>query len=413
MNTFPFSQVSFEKAKALLANHGVREIIFSQGTYQVEIIDPASQEVFWPFLQLDEEGKVKDAFCNCSDAEKHGSCPHLAAAYLEIFKQSAVPLHKRFRVSLWNVLMQIAGSRHGYEVTVLELTKEGVYTALSVNKKSLFSIKALTKNGSEKLDQILFHRQEETEETSLKFSNVSAEELILWKQGKPTHHLQYELSFWSDLAKWMFLLEENSANFAIKALPSSNALPKELEVIFEDFSFKMYIAEVNWVHILPALQRLKSPIPIYEFQDLVIDRITFDPKSRCFTLHSRELVDLKAHIEQAKHDQKLVDLESWLFHPQVGFFIKEVDPFLRQHVIKGDQVQTMLTKYPRILEKYLEGVCIEMGFTPVFYDLFFDEKHHLHIAAYLFEKGDLQKTSSAQFDGWVYLENKGFFLLKH
>ena len=412
MNTFPFSQASFEKAKALLAGKGVREIIFSEGTYQVEILDPQTQQTFWPFLQIEEEGRVKDAFCNCQEAEKHGSCAHLAAAYLEIFKQSAIPLHKKFRTSLWNILMQIAATRHGYATQVLERSKEGALCAY-VSKKKLFSIEARTPLGKKKLEDFVERRQEETEETSLKFSNLSTEELALWKQGKPTHRLQYELSFWSDLAKWMFLLEENQQPFSIKFHPKEGALPKELEVVFQDISCKMYIAKENWQQLLEALKRLQSPIPIYELQDLVVDSITFDAQRKCFYVKSHELSDLKLKIAKAMDDDHLEDLGLWLFHPEVGFFIKQVDPFLRHQKFEGEMVAQLLTKYSRILEQYLQGVTIEMGFTPVFYDLFFDEMQNLHIAAYLFEKGDLQKSSSAQFGGWVFVKDRGFFLLKN
>jgi SNF2 family DNA or RNA helicase len=170
---------------------------------------------------------------------------------------------------------------------------------------------------------------------------------------------------------------------------------------------------VNWGEILPALQRLKSPIPIYQLQDLALERVTFNLEKKQFYITSHESKELKIKIDQAKVDSRLSDLGLWLFHPDVGFFVKEVDPFLRQHVYQGEQAAKLLTKYSRILEKYLEGISIEMGFTPVFYDLFFDNSSNLHIAAYLFEKGDLQKSSSAQFDGWVFLQGKGFFLLKN
>ena len=50
----------------------VGEILFSEGTYEVEVKD--KKESFWPFLQIDDDGKILDAFCSCGGEER---CYHL------------------------------------------------------------------------------------------------------------------------------------------------------------------------------------------------------------------------------------------------------------------------------------------------------------------------------------------------
>ncbi len=46
------------------------------------------------------------------------------------------------------------------------------------------------------------------------------------------------------------------------------------------------------------------------------------------------------------------------------------------------------------------------------YKLFFDKEGDFHIETYLFEEGDLEKSLSAFFAPWVYLEGKGFYQLE-
>ena len=412
MVKMPFSESYLEKGRSLISNGNVKHVIFSEGTYQVEVLDPDTKESFWPFLQLDDTGEVTDYFCVCKEGEKKGSCPHLAAALLKIYQDHLTPLHMRFRGSLWNLLMQIAAKRHGYETKCLKkLKEEEGYYAQSLTKKKLFTIKVLNKKAQKQLDEIISHRVLETEETSLKFSNLSAEEISLWKEGKPSHQLQYELSFWSDLAKWVMTLQENGEPYQITVRPSQGALPKEIEISFKDIWLSFYIAEVNWEEIIPSLALVDFPIPIYEYQDLVFDEILYEEQEKAFYIHSHHLEGLEEKFSREEEDAKRISLGDWMFHPELGFYLKEVDPLLRKEKIPTEQVGKMLMKYPRLLEKYLVNTELYLGICVVSYQLFLDEQNRFHICAYLFEKGDLQKNCSAQFGSWVFLQNQGFYQL--
>jgi SNF2 family DNA or RNA helicase len=413
MVKMPFSESSLKKGHALVEKGYVKHIIFSEGTYQVEVVDAPSKSSVWPFLQLDDTGEVTDYFCTCKEGEKTGSCPHLAAALLQIYQGHLKPLHLRFRGSLWNLLMQMAAKRHGYDTTCLKkLRGEAGYYAQSLTKKRLFTIKALSKKAAKQLEEIIHHRVLETEETSLKFSNLSSEELSLWKEGKPSHHLQYELSFWSDLAKWMIALQESGQKYHIKLVPAQGTLPKEILILFKDLEVSFYIAEVNWEELIPALTLIDFPVPIYEYQDLVFDHIIYDEKEKIFHMHCHHLEELKAQVfKEKEEDDKQVPLGEWIYHPDIGFYPREIDPMLRCEVIPTELVGKMLTKYSSLLEKYLSNTRLYPGICYVSYHLFFDKQDRFHICAYLFEKGDLQKPESTQFGSWVFLADKGFYQL--
>lgn len=412
MNKFPFNQLIIEKGRELIQSGSVHQINFSEGTYQVEVTSEDKKEIFWPFLQIDDSGNLKDSFCTCQENEKNGVCRHLSAAFLEIYKNNSLPLHRRFKNSLWNHLCEIASKRHGYDPSCLIAEKEERLAAFSQSSKKIFWLKPETKKGALYLKEILFERVEETEETSLKFSNLSSEELRLWREGNPTHHLQYELSFWSDLAKKMMLLQEENQEYQIIFHPMQGALPKEIEIRFSDFTVCFYIAEVNWKELIFCFEGVKSSLSIYEYQDLVFDEIEYDRENKQFHLTTHQLSeDIKVFFNL--HDAKAVDLGEWVFHPNIGFYAKKVDPVLREKTIKSELVAKVLHKHAKLFEKYLTKTLINTNFLPVFYDLFFDEDQSLHIVAFLFEKGDLQKSSSALFGGWVFLEDKGFFQLGH
>jgi len=408
MVNFQFSEKNLAQGKILAGN--IKNVIFSEGTYQVEVVEPGQKEPFWPFLQLDDEGTVTDCFCTCQEAEDQGVCVHLAAALLHIYKNETKPLHVRFRYSLWNLLMQIAATRHGYDTSCLkELTEEEGFYALSLHKKRLFVIKPFHKKGALRLREIVENRVLETEETSLKFSNLSAEDITLWREGRPTHALQYELSFWSDLAKWFMQLQEDGDEYTIKTRPSKGALPKEIEVAFKEVTFSMYIAEVNWEELIPALTQVKFSWPIYEYQDMVFDKIVYDFSEKVLRIYAHKLPASEGIIFEK--DDKEVVLGEWLFHPATGFYPKEIDPLLKEQIIPTHSVAKMLAKYPRLLEKYLTNATLHSGIHPVSYDLYFDEESKFHICAYLFAKGDLQQKGSFQFGAWVFLETLGFYQL--
>ena len=191
-----------KQADELLEAGAVGEPLFSRGTYQFEILEKGKKKAF-PFIQMSDEGVLSDSFCSCKVSETGRGCPHLAEAYLRIFNGYEEPLHVRFRRSLWSRLFQMSSKRHGYSTDCLTRDKEGIYTCESKTKKPLFSIEATSAKTKKRLESIVSSRPVETEETSIKFSNLPAEEISAYRAGNASHSLRFELSFWSDLAKWL------------------------------------------------------------------------------------------------------------------------------------------------------------------------------------------------------------------
>jgi hypothetical protein len=58
-----FSNELLKRGKAFLKEKKIKNIIFSTGTYQVEVED--NGQVQWTFLQLSNKGEFTDLFCEC------------------------------------------------------------------------------------------------------------------------------------------------------------------------------------------------------------------------------------------------------------------------------------------------------------------------------------------------------------
>ena len=112
------------------------------------------------------------------------------------------------------------------------------------------------------IKEIVAQKREETEETSLKFSNLSPEELTLWKEGRPSPELSFELSFWSDLAKWCFNQQEDQKPYEIEFIDGDQKLPHAVQIEFTDAFISFYV--VRWDG--------KTPSPSGEHFSIILNR---------------------------------------------------------------------------------------------------------------------------------------------
>lgn len=408
----PFSNRDLSLAKEILQKKKVKHVLFSEGTYQVEISLGAGKQSIFPFLQLTDSGKLRDSFCTCQDAEKHQVCPHIAAAYLRIMNGKLDPLHVRFRSSFWNQIGLLCSRRLGYVSSILK--KQQGYIGRSTTGKLLFSIKPLVPEVGKTLNRILFDRPVETEETSIKFSNLSQEEVNLWRQGNPSHQLQYELSFWSDLSKWWMELQDNNVPYTISFVEddAETGLPKWVSVIFPKIvEFKIYIAEVNWPSLIPSLATVESPLEVQEFSLDTIREIIYDKEKRSFHVDFERKQKAEEHADEEPHLEG-IPIKPWIYVPKKGFYPIRRDPLLEAGEVPTNKVSLFLQRYQRLLHRHLKDWKVQSSPLPARYNLFFDSEKRLHICCYVFTVGDLQQDHAARFGSWVFLPDKGFYLLE-
>ena len=393
MNSPSFISDYAKQAEALLQRDAVKEPLFSRGTYQIEVVD--RKVSYFPFLQISEEGVLSDFFCSCKVSEKGRGCPHLAAAWLAIFSKTQEPFHVRFKKSLYNRLCQMAAKRHGYEPSCLK--KEGkLYVCESSTKKRLFAIEA--KNAA-RLKKIIAQREVETEETSIKFSNLSPEEIAKWREGKASPGLLYELSFWADLAKWMMWLSEKESP-KVEFSQHPHELPHEIALAFKELSVGFYVPDAHWPWVIPALATVPSKLRVFDNGE-GLEAVHYDPEKQCLILSGKEMA--------LKEDPQGLAVGEWIYVEGQGFYRKQSD-LLGKGRIEAKEIGAFLTQSAKSLQTWLD-VPLQLDEVPPMYRLFFDEEHRLHIELYLFEVGDLSQAQSACFFPWVYLPSKGFYRL--
>ncbi|HSW73127.1 MAG TPA: DEAD/DEAH box helicase [Chlamydiales bacterium] len=398
----PQTLVPFIKeGKQLLEKGKVGEVLFSERTYQVEVV-PAKGESFWPFLQFDANDHVRDAFCTCPVSEKEGGCEHLAAAFLRIYNGFEEPLHVRYKNSLWYQLFFMAAKRHGYEVKVVKQKHKGSYFCESKTKKKLFEITAKGASAIKKLEGIVKEKPVETEESSIKFASLSSEELALYKAGQMSLKLRFELSFWSDLAKWFMSLQDLKKPYQIKFDYSTEEIPQEIEIAFDEVKGIFYLSFASLPLLIPSLKTVHSPLAVHE-EDR-IDSITYDPKKQSFEIH------FSTKKETTVSPFEGISMGEWSYVPHKGFYRKSSDLVLESH-IPSEKISQVLFDFRKTFETKLKGTPLHTDPIKAKYTLHFDDQKNLHIQSYVFKPGDLFEEDAAYFHPWAYLPKKGFYLL--
>ncbi|WP_075883034.1 DEAD/DEAH box helicase [Candidatus Protochlamydia sp. W-9] len=406
-----YLQPYFQDAEKSLNAKLAKEIEFSGATYQILVEDLYTHLEYWVFLQLEAQGNIKDAFCSCNSQDE--GCLHQLVAYLSLFNTNETPLHLRFERSLWNHLCFLYEDRLNDTLMELKQLQPGHYIFQSSSEKIIFSIKALSDSSILFLDELVTPRPKETEETSLKFSNLSNEDLLLWREGRPNPQLRYDLSYWSDLAKWLMRKQDNQEEYQVSFQYSKKKLPNWIQIDFYDLEIGFYLSEANLPFIIPSLATVKSPLSVRNANNQGIDRIEYDKTTGIMRIFEGSLE--KAPKIKKESDTYLggIRLENWIFIPEEGFYTDEPHNLLQTPELEGEQLSVALTEHQRFLSTLLTNEVIHRSVQVPSYQLFFDKKWNLHIVAYLFEIGDLSLNYSRIIGDWAYLDGEGFYPLEN
>ncbi|NGX41964.1 MAG: hypothetical protein K940chlam7_00238 [Chlamydiae bacterium] len=394
-----------EEAEAYLSRGTFGDIEFSGGTYQVQMTDLHSNEEVWAFLQFDGKVRVRDRFCSYEEVEEVSACPHLAAAYLRIFSGTETPLHIRFQHSLWNQLCQLFLDEWGDDPKIIAEVGDGSFVLRTPESQEAFIAKGITPQGKEMLQDLFLERREETEETSLKFSNLSQEEITLWRQGRPSHQLRYELSFWNDLAKRLMLLQDKGEKYQISFTYTPKKIPQQIHIQFAEIEIAFTLSEGDLAAIIPTLSTVESPLPVHLSQEDTIQRITYDVDSGEFRVEPKKIPPEK----REKLEKKGIPLRSWWYLPNDGFYTSMEHPLLKKSVLKGKEIGQALDDHFALIKSKLTETPIHEKPIEVSYSIHFDPDWNLHVSTCLFKPGDLSQYHSRFFGDWVYLDRKGIY----
>ena len=407
-------QIYATEAKKSLDHGLVKDIEFSGTTYQILVEDLHTKENIWVFMQLEPNGQIKDAFCSHEDPQESAHCLHLAVAYLSLFRDSSQPLHQRFARSLWNQLCRLYEERLGNDVEKLTHVKEGHYQFQSGLGKTVFTVEALTPEAIQSLEHLLTKHPLETEETSLKFSNLSPEEILRWREGQPPPQLRYDLSYWSDLAKWLMRKQEEHMPYEVNFRYSKKQLPNWFQISFGDVKIGFYISEANLPAIISSLKTVRSPLSVNQSMNRGIERILYHPQTHEMWIEETKNQSLKKEkIHQLKASDQRIVLEGWTFVPGKGFYAEDFHALLQTPILQGEDIAYALTDYKRLISSLLIDYTVHRDPVSLSYHIYFDSYWNMHISAYLFEPGDLTTHESWMIGDWAFLDEDGFYPIEN
>jgi superfamily II DNA or RNA helicase len=343
------------QAKRLL--DAAQDIEFSGPTYQVKIHDPDSKEEVWSFLQLDPQDNLREAFCSC-EAEERG-CWHLAASYLCLFDKEQRPLHTRFKKSFWKALGNWLLLRYGNKTP----------------KTPQWIAEGRTERGKRLIEELYRKKIPETEENSIKFSNLSEEELEAWRLGKPGPELAFELSRWSDFTKILLRLNEKRP-FKI-TFKETSKYPDQIEMANPDLFLQCHLPLQGLLKLIPYLHEVDSNLNTYNRLEDYVKSISFDPKSCCFHLNLQPIPTAALGIP----------LDQWIYIPHQGFYPTS---FAIPEKICGEGIEPLLQEHFEEIGR-IPGVKWRREPISLQYHLHLDSAWNLHLSPYIDEPGDLEQ----------------------
>lgn len=378
----------------------IGDVNFSGPTYQVEVLDEATKEPYWVFVQL-ENNLVKDVFCSCEESSQKGACEHMSAACHFIFLKKRAPAHERFEHSFWREFFFLCMKKCGIKPPRITKEKEK-WSVKSDDGELLFTAKGPLKS-------ILEEKKVETEETSIKFSNLSEEELDLWRKGHPGLSLRFELSFLSDLAKQLFIRKEKGENYSIQFYEKvgkngSIHIPDGVEITFSDSTITAPLNQEELLTIIPTLVDEKSSLSFFQDQSGSIESISFTPKT-LFTV---------TYAKGASKDiAGAVSIGPYRYVPKTGFYLpRGVSGSVPERVVhfqEPKKISQLLNDSLDLVKEHLRGYSFADTPHLLQYQVFLDTAYTLHVEAYLFQPNDI----SHHFEDWVFSEkNKKFFKIE-
>lgn len=394
-------------AEEYISDKKVKDIIFSGPTYQIQIEDLNTKKDVWAFIQLDEKGWIRDSFCSCEVGER---CEHIAAAYLYIYNNKSLPLHRRFAQSLWNKLAYLFAERMDFSIQGLTKMGKSLYVSKSVSGKKLFTIEGKNASSREKLVSLIDERPPETEETSIKFSSLPPEELALWQEGNPSQSLKYELSSWNDFAKWFMLLQEEGKPYEISFEYAPSGIPNWIDISFPDLEAGFYLSEANLPAIIPSLSTVDSPLKIFGVQEEKAISVVYDKTEGCLRVETTKQVKSKEVKDVAI--KKGIPISGWLYVPKKGFYATGPQVLMSKQQIEGEDIAKAFDEYLSLIKRLLVGAEIYETPVAVSNQIYFDKEWNLHLESYLYEPGDLSKPYVRRFGKWVYVDDDGFYKIE-
>ncbi|NDE63492.1 MAG: DEAD/DEAH box helicase [Chlamydiae bacterium] len=365
-------------------------IVFSDRTYQVEI------DGTWVFLQLGEGREAVDRFCNCDKASEFGNCEHIGLAIDRIYGDTQYPLHKRYAKSLEEQIAFLLYRRHGMS-PVFEQKQDQV--EINLQNQNFFRMTCNDESIKKILYELLFERVEENEANSIKFSNLPLKELEMFRRRRPSDRLSFELSPFQDLFKTLFTFGETPT---ITVLSDERGQPSCLRYEKKSILIEVAMGLSSWLPFISLLYGVAKNIGVFPYRDRQMETMRFNPGGGTLEIHTKKIpMDIPS-------TNKRFDMGAYEWIEGFGFLRKTIDPLILSLIIQKNEVGFFLSRNLDLAKKFLKEP-IHTKPISLHHRLSFDQDESLVIHAYLFEERDLEKIHSHLYQGWAFIEKKGFY----
>lgn len=366
-------------------------IEFSKATYSLQIAD--SGRKFWPVIELDEAGRLREGICECEEA----ICSHMryAQAYVN---EGGMALHRRFERHFWHQLFYRLST--AWDWTQEDFHFHAGELSMQMGVESVV-IKSHSKSLSKALEAMM-ERPVYNERNCIKFSNVDARELQAWSRGRPGPWLRYETSLWSDLAKALFL---NSCQ--VKSLAFQN---KEetlcVEITSSDYTAYLELQLIEWELLLDCIGSvMPRAVQSSCWQDY-LEKI--EPDGDRYKLVYSDMAPAKELRQKRRLHQPPPQwqIKDWAYWPEDGLWKISGSDSWPQSLSARELTSLLETIDPS--SGIWSSLKIQIESMELSHDIFFDEEGFLHIEPYVFEKGDIASGHVILFDGWAFDQSRGF-----
>lgn len=380
------------------------KIEFSRRFYQI-YIHLESDLGHWVFLQLDEDNfHIKDAFCNC-DQDENG-CPHIACAIKLVFEESQ-PIHVQFEDSFWfDLCLSYSYLFHLRENTFYP-NKKNEFIFESEDQEVSFFIKLKDAQACEEFLEVV--KESTSYENSLKYAVLSEEQLEAVKKGIPSLEVRYELSVWSELAKYLFLHQREKKMQKAEFILNSKHYPCELRAFFDRYEVVFKYRKKELLSCYQKISQLPSNINCLEKNKNGLISIEYHPSQKSlFLYYENSSSENKMPPEEEKD---IVKIGSFYFD-FIHFRLFSSEKKEKLKLIPEENLEFFLNSHMDLFKTVPCNFTIKEKEIKLRYYLYFDADWNFHIIPYLKEVHDLNHPDVILRKSFLYFpeENTFYFL---
>lgn len=369
---FPADRI--EVTDRYLKENPFENVEFMRGSYRAFFRLPQEEVVL---LELDDEGFKKSSFCTCGQE----NCQHVLSVFRFATMHYPV-LHLRYERSVWKKLF---------------ISLDSQERELSISEKKISGKGVLIETKGDRSFTSWAEELENDENHSFKMAALTPAERKDFTRGRATSDLVFAFSFFSDLSKYLFILDALGKKTSFVLVPKG-PLPQKITFISEEIKGEIELLPEEMVELFPLLFSCDVLPKVDLFCEKKLIDIEYDAKERCLIPHFISL------------DQEPISksFSGWNYFSQSERFCPSKPLILlEKSKLYGEDVTLCFEQHLELMLRYLQTPIQVQALTPKI-DLFFDANRTFHIEGYVFEKGDVEVS----FGRWIYVKEKGFFCVE-